>query len=396
MSFRRNRTFVVAWLIPLLVALVALALPAAGEAAGTGNISGTVTLEGGGTLAGIEVCAEEVGEEDFGCAKTNGAGFYEVTGLEEAEFKIFFLPPETANYLWQYYNGVRTWEAATPVNVTSGATKTGVNAVLEKGATISGVVTAAATGQPAPEVIVCATTIDESSFGCAETNAAGSYKIIALTGGQFEIEFYPEGNEQGLLYQTYSLGLVTLASHGEAKNVNQALQSGGQVLGVVRLAATGAPLAGVRVCLTEAGTVERFACLTSPASGAYRFYGLPRGSYKVAFSPAANEVPDEHPIVDAYPTQWWQGANSFVTATPIAITPPGIANGIDGALGPPAAVVTPPVVVPTTSPTKKVVTKPKPLKCRHGFVKRKVHGKAKCVRLHKAAKHKKKHHKKSV
>ena len=33
---------------------------------------------------------------------------------------------------------------------------------------------------------------------------------------------------------------------------------------------------------------------------------------------------------------------------------------------------------------------PKPLKCKKGFVKKKVHGKAKCVRKHK--KHHKKHH----
>lgn len=393
LSFRRNRTFVVAWLTPLLVALAALSLPATGMAAGTGKISGTVTLEGGGTLAGIEVCAEEVSEEGFACAKTNGAGSYEVTGLKEGEYLVSFEPPRTANYLWQYYQGVRNWEAATVVDVVEGVNKAGINAVLEKGATISGVVTAAASGLPAPKVLVCAVATDESSLGCAETNSAGSYTIIALTGGQFEVEFYPEGNGQGLAYQTYSLGLVTLAPHGETKNVNQALQAGGQILGTVRLAATGAPLAGVRVCLTEAGSVERFACLTSPASGAYRFYGLPAGSYKVAFSPAANEIPDKSPIVDAYPTQWWQGASSFATATPIAITPPAIVSGIDGALGPPPVVTPPPVVPPAPVVKKKAPTKPKPLKCRHGFTKRKVHGKAKCVRRHKAAKHKR-HHKK--
>jgi hypothetical protein len=398
LSFRRNRTFVVAWLIPLLVALAALALPATGEAAEAGAIAGTVTAEGGGPLAGVEVCAEEVeeGEEGFACAKTDGSGNYQLIGLPAGEYKVFFGPPKTVNYVWQYYGGVRSWELATPVTVVGGATKSGVDAVLEKGATMSGVVTAAATGQPVSEVLVCAFAIHELIYGCAETSASGGYTIIGLTGGQFEVEFYPEGNGQNLLYQTYSLGLVTLTAHEETSGVNQALQAGGQILGVVRLAATGSPLRGVRVCLTEAQTVERFVCLTSPASGAFRFYGLPSGSYKVAFSAAAGEVPDEEAIVDSYPSQWWNRASSFATATPIAITAGGVVDGIEGALGPPPpAVVTPPTALPTLPATKPVPKKQPRLRCRHGFTKRKVHGKAKCVRRQKPAKHKR-HHKKSA
>jgi carboxypeptidase family protein len=390
--FRRNRTFVVAWLTPLLVALAALALPASGMAAGTGNITGTVFKEGGGTLPGVKVCpwALEGPEEELPCATSGVAGFYELAALPENEYLIEFRPTGL-NYVWEFYDNTREFETATGVKVTGGETKSDIDAELEKGATISGVVTSAATGQPAPKVEVCAFAIDVSSYGCTETNAVGSYTIIGLAGGQYELEFYPEGNGQGLLWQTYSLGLVTLAPHEEAKNVNQALQSGGQILGVVRLAATGSPLAGVRICVTEASSVEVSTCLTSPASGGYRFYGLPPGSYKVAFSPAPGEVRDKSPIADAYPTQWWQGAGSFATATPIAITPSAIVNGVDGALGPPPVVTAP--VVPPAPVKKKVPRKPKPLKCRHGFIKRKVHGKAKCVRRHKAAKHKR-HHKK--
>lgn len=347
-------------------------------------------------MAGIEVCAESWDETIFKCAVTSGGGTYTVSGLEDDEYLVSFVPPETANYLWQWYQGVRDWHAATLVTVAGGGNKPGIDAVLEKGATISGIVTAAATGQPAPGVLVCASAIDESGFGCDETNAFGSYTIIALTGGQFQVEFYPEGNGQGLVYQTYSLGLVTLAPHGEAKNVNQALQAGGQVLGVVRLAATGAPLAGVRVCITQASSTEHFACLTSPASGAYRFYGLPSDSYKVAFSATAAEIPDEGAKVDAFPTQWWQGAASFATATPIAITPPGVVSGIDGALGPPPVAPVVPPAAPVVAPVvKKAPTKPRQLKCHKGFVKRKVHGKPRCVRRHKQAKHKP-HHKASA
>jgi hypothetical protein len=393
LSFRRNRTFVVAWLTPLLVALAALLLPAGAAAASVGNIAGTVTGEGHGALSGVEVCAIAVDEEGFECGTSGAGGAYEISGLAEGEYVVEFWPAGQ-NYVWEFYENTRKWAAATPVTVTAGVTKSGVDAELEKGATISGVVTAAATGHAAPEVVVCAFSTGEFSYGCAETSAVGSYTISGLTGGEYEVEFRPEGNGQGLLAQLYSLGLVTVSPHGEAKGVNQALQAGGQILGVVRLAATGAPLAGVRVCLSEAEFLEPLICLTTPASGGYGFIGLWSDRYKVVFSAGANEFPDPTPIVDSFPTQWWKGASSFVTASPIAITPPTVLNGIDAALGPPAAApITPKPLTPTApvTPVKKIVKKP--LKCRKGFAKRKVRGKQKCVRLHKAAKHKR-HHKK--
>jgi hypothetical protein len=387
LSFGRNRTFAAAWLTPLLVVLAALALPAGAAAAGTGNIAGTVTGEGSGALTDVEVCAEEVTEENFECAKTEGTGEYEVTGLEEGQYKVIFIPGESTNFLTQWYEDKLTWETATPVSVVGGTTKSGVNATLEKGAKINGRVTVAASGQAAPEVVVCAfSTANPEDGRCTETGISGNYTIVGLRGGQYRVSFHPEGHGQGLAAQEYSLGLVTVAAKGEANGINQALQAGGQITGVVRLAATGAPLAGVRVCLTEAGVLESLGCLTTPASGAYRFFGLWSGNFKIAFSAGPSEFPDKAPVVDAYPTQWWNGASTFETATPIAITPPAIVGNVNAALGPPAAVpVTPAPVVPV-APKKKVVKKP--LKCHKGFTKRKVHGKARCVRRANPAKHK--------
>jgi hypothetical protein len=400
LSFRRNRTFVAAWLTPLLVVVAALALPAVGQAAGTGGISGTVSGEGSGGLAGVEVCAEAVVGGGFECELTEAGGAYELPELPEGEYTVeFWASPQ--NFVRQFYSGATTQATATPVTVTAGGVTPGIDAVLEKGAKINGAVTVAATGQPAAGIFACAFGTTVSSFGCAETNASGIYSIVGLAGGQYEV-FFESGPGQDLVSAPYSLGLVTVPAKGEKSGVNQALQHGGQISGTVRLAATNAPLAGVRVCLTEAEFLESLGCLTTPASGGYRFTGIWNGSFKVVFSAEASEIQDPAAKVDAYPTQWWQGAASFATATPMAITPPAVVSGVDAALGPPPAVVTPPTTVTTTTVTK-AVTKPKskpgseakskPLKCRKGFVKRKVHGKPRCLRLHKAVRHKR-HHKK--
>ena len=79
---------------------------------------------------------------------------------------------------------------------------------------------------------------------------------------------------------------------------------------------------------------------------------------------------------DSFWTQWWGGQPTFEAATPIAITPPQIVTGIDASLAAPETPSTTPSAVP-------VVTKPL-LQCKRGFVKRKVHGKRRCVKRHNA------------
>jgi hypothetical protein len=383
-----------AWLIPLLVALLALALPAVGEAAGPGGISGTVRGEGVG-LAGVLVCAGRVsGPEEGECEETEPDGAYEIGGLAAGEYIVAFRPPSTLNFVRQFYDGASTELAAKHVIVGVG-TIPGIDAVLAKGAKISGTVTAMATGLPVKGVAVCAYTADFGGFGCAQTNVVGAYVIQGLAAGSYEIEFFPTEGGQNVVGTTYP-GLVTVPAGGEVPGVNAALPQGGQIEGTVRLAATGAPVKGVEVCITEAEEAWLLGCLKTPASGAYRFTGLWNASFKVVFSPEASEFEEGQEFglaPDAFPTQWWNGQSTFAAATPIAITPPGVIGGIDGSLGP-GPVVSPPVSTPPASPvTAPVKPKPKPLKCKRGFVKRTVKGKpARCVKRHKPKRHHHKHH----
>lgn len=185
-----------------------------------------------------------------------------------------------------------------------------------------------------------------------------------------------------------------LAAQQELLGIDAALQKGGQIEGTVRLAATGAPLQGVKVCITEATEAWPLGCLKTPASGRYRFTGLWAEAFKVVFSPEASELVEAESwevTPDAYPTQWWNGRPSFAAATPIGAVPATTIGGIDGSLGPGPVAVTSPAPAPVTPPATVVVKpkpKPKALKCRHGFVKKKVKGKAdRCVKRHKPKRH---------
>lgn len=412
MSLRRNRTFVVTWLIPLLIGLAALALPASGEAAGTGSISGTVSGQGAGGLAGIEVCAwsrsedRATEEEDWGCTESGAGGSYTISGLPTDQYTVEFWPKEQ-NFVWQYYAGVQSWELATPVVVTEGASTSGINTTLAKGAQVKGRVTAAATGLPVSGVQVCAAQSPEGVPRCAFTDSSGNYTVNGLGAGTYRLYFFPEATGTGLLGQEWNGHELietgepfSIAAGSVNEHFDAALRPGGSITGTVRLAATGAPLPGVSVCLVEAAFPISLGCTTTSASGTYHFIGVWSGRFKAVFSAEPGEIQEEAEeeiaIVDSWPTQWWNGQSTFVAATPVQVTAPGAVSGIDAAFGPPPAITTPPAVAPvapiTTAPVQ--VKKKRPAtRCRKGLVKRKVRGKAKCVRLHKAAKHKHRHKK---
>lgn len=431
---RRNWTFLRRSPVPLLLSVLALALalPAGAGALGpgTGRVTGTVTLEGGGAAVGVEVCAfpdpQPGGEdEEWNCDVTGSDGTYELTGISQGEHNVQFWPYGEPAYLYQYYDGAAEYAEADPIFVTAGGLTPNVDAVLEEGATIEGTVTAAATGLPAPEVDVWAESVDGFEEQ-VDTDASGMYKVEGLPAGEYRVHFYPEETELDVLGQNYPAGALweeastfVVLPKEHVTGIDAALAPGGRILGMVRSAADGSPLSGVEVCLLEVERDRLSACLTTGASGAYEIYGLWSAHWKVVFSPALRdlygdefaefveeeETPAElAPWNDAYPTQWWKEATSSATATPIAETAPATISGIDASLGTPPALVQPgpspaatlaPPVIPAQAKAKPKVRKAKrPVKCKRGFGKRKLHGKERCVRHRKVVRHAKGKHRK--
>lgn len=363
------------FLLPFLLGALLLAVPAGAVAAETGSITGTVTAQSGEVIGEVEVCAKTVDESSFKCVPLLPDGSYEITELPAGEYKVGFWP--TGNYVTQFWPNAPTWEKASPLTVTGGEAVGRINATLVPGATISGIVTASATGLPVGQVEACATLVEPEPElkleRCAITNAAGAYTIDGLAAGVWSLYLYAENAEADVVSQAYS-GSTIEVSAGETVEppVNVALGPGGQIAGTVRSASTGAPLGGVQVCVTMASSPMTLGCLRTPSSGAYRFTRVWPGFFKVVFSPEPTGLTG----LDSYGTQWWGGQPTFDTATPIAITPPQIVSGIDASLVAPES----PSATPNPAP---VVTKPV-LKCKRGFVKRKVHGKPRCVKRHKA------------
>jgi Carboxypeptidase regulatory-like domain len=378
-------------LLPLLLGALLLALPAsalADELATTGSVAGTVTDATESPVAGVEVCAAEtVNKLNFKCVTTQADGTYEIAGLSPGAYNVGFWT--TRNYVVQFWRDKPTWETATAVTVEAGSPVSEIDAVLEVGATISGTVTAAATGAPVEKVEACAKLVEIEPGPelklerCAKTSAAGEYTLDGLIPGRWSVYFYAQQAEADVVSAPYSAqSTLQVGPQQELLGVNQALIPGGQIAGTVRLAGTGAPVGGVQVCVTTASSPTPLGCLHTPSSGAYRFMRIWPGTYKVVFSPEPSGT--EGP--SSFPTQWWGGQSTFSAASSIEISPPAIVNNIDASLVAPS---TPATVTPITTVVKKPV-----LECKRNFVKRKVHGKQRCLKRHKAKpKPRHKHHK---
>jgi Carboxypeptidase regulatory-like domain len=302
-----------------------------------GQVTGKVTdALSHASLPHIEVCASPAGSSGFGgCAVTNAAGEYTISGLESGSYKIEFFAGfegEGGNYATQYFNGKSTFAAADAVAVIAGSTTSGINAEMHPNGQIVGKVTDASK-VPLANIRVCAFEAGGGGefveFGrCASTNGAGEYTILDLAGGFYKVKF-SAGSEGGNYATQYFNGKSTFAAANEVavitgsttSGINAEMQTGGQITGQVTDASTHAPLAKITVCANEAVSGELGGCAPTNTAGQYTISGLTEVHYKVEFS-AGSEGGN-------YATQYFNGKPTFAEADEVAVIAGFPTSGID-------------------------------------------------------------------
>lgn len=362
---------------------------------GTGSISGKVTDASmpSTALAGVQVCAELINGEASGCKKTNAQGEYSIGELGTGNYRVGFWPawPNPLNYAPQYYSGKPSWQQATPVHVDNGSATTGKDAALVKGGWIEGRVIDAPTKAGLAEVFVCAFPIDEEGFWeCEETDASGDYTIHGLAPDAYEVGFFPEDGDH--LYQYYE-GVsnwweatpVDVVAGAGVTAIDAELARAGHITGTVTDAASGAGVGFTPVCLFFAEGEEAEYCVRADGTGHYSFGGLSSGSYRVWFSP--DGFPE---IEDDYFEQYYNGKPTLAQSDPVFVTAPNTTSGIDAHLVSRKALPSPPSTPgsqgQTGAPVHKAA-KPKPKRCRRGFRRIRVHGKARCIKAPRRHRH---------
>lgn len=274
----------------------------------TGSIQGRVAASDGKSLTGIPVVVLD-GAPWFSTVATTtlkADGSYTLDGLLPRAYYVEFNPQESGYpgsnpaYLAEYYNDTRNIHEADPINVMANHITPNIDAVLQLGGVISGVVTSGQSGQTLPNISVDLL-YSGSNFGAnrsTRTDAFGRYSVGGLPDGTYIVQWNADSSGTNSLYlpewynhqPTKEQADPILVSPGSVvPNISTALTAGGIIRGQVTSAATGAPISYVNITLC--GAVSEQCNGTSTASdptGVYTITGLLTGDYRLLFEAGLN------------------------------------------------------------------------------------------------------------
>jgi 5-hydroxyisourate hydrolase-like protein (transthyretin family) len=287
------------WILCLALGLV-YAAPAY---AAPGTVSGTVTRAATSTpVAGsyLNLCTASYTCEG---APTDASGVFTFT-VEPGTYYLYTYNQQ--GLVNEIYDNIgclgicdlnEVINTGTPVVVTSGGALAGLNFALDEGGRISGTVMNAATSAPMQGLWVTAYAVVGEQIvttGYGDTDAAGVYTVSGLAAGVHHVYI---GYAAGFINEIYdNIPCINFCSYERlfggtpiavtsgvtTPNTNFALDPEGSITGVVRDAATSAPLENVYVSITlldSSGEPTAQAGVSTDAAGKYTITGLPTGSY---------------------------------------------------------------------------------------------------------------------
>ena len=332
------------------------------DGASLGSISGTVTDEGTGLpLSDIQVEVYNMSYSQWGSDYTDSLGNYSVSGLAGGYYKVRFedtepQPPPTpiptpraaatgatprgptsrpaGTYAFEWYDDKGTFDSADPVLVTAGSDRSGINAALALGGSISGTVTGEDTGAPLSDI--CVSVFDASwdwlgYYGYyGYTDSSGKYSVKGLPTGDYKLSFGDcSSRDPGYAREWYNDQQDTLAADPvpvtagfETAGINAALAPGGSISGTVTEESTAA-LSGI--CVTAHDIPHHWGVgVHTGSSGTYKVKGLPAGDYKVEFEDCDSPA--------LHISEWYDNKEDSRSADPVHVTAGSETTDIDAAL----------------------------------------------------------------
>ncbi len=288
-----------------------------GHLAAGGAISGVVTSQATtAPLARICVMVTDGSTQAYGT--TGQTGRYSFDHLRPGRYSVTFAGGcgNSGSYAPQSYDEQPNAQGATPVALAAGQARTGIDAAMLPGATVTGrVATSAGAGLPG----VCVALISSNYAGglgqnpladrnlvldlpvlpTAVTGRGGRYQLSNLTAGRYSIEF-----AGGCGHGTVRYGSAVFAPQGHGgtnwvsagagavtAGANMTLRPGGSITGVVT-GVRGRRLSGVCAVAIDPATQGPLDLTAFPAvsrRGVYRITGLAAGHYAVAFVPCSGQ-----------------------------------------------------------------------------------------------------------
>ncbi len=286
-----------------------------------GQISGTVTMEGGAPATGGNVVIWVPSGEGARGAEVDGSGNYTFDHVAAGTYNVQFQDFDGAANEW--YDDATGMDAATPVTVVAGGTTTGIDAELAPAGFISGTVTMEG-GAPATGGHIYVEDAEGNYlFGWSEFDVSGNYTIGAIPAGTYILHFRDfdwATNEYYNNTSRYELATPVVVTAGETTaNVDIELAAGGRVSGTVTMEG-GAPAQGGIVCVAdEEGHCDAWSQVDE--TGQYIVYGVQPGVRQVLFYG-----------FDGAADEWFDDAARPDTATPVVVVAGETTTGIDAEL----------------------------------------------------------------
>lgn len=274
-----------------------------------GRISGTITTaDTASPLTQAEACAMKAGTEGREyCTQTASDGAYTIGSLPTGSYEVVFSGGSYMNrqFLSERYDDQPLDGSGQQLAVVAGATLSGVDAGLARGASISGHVEDAVSGDPLMSISVCPLVdgrpIDEYE-GCVLTDFEGDYEFLGLEPGTYTVRFKPgvpfgptEPADPRYATQFYagqtnpaSAQPVELEAEEEATGIDAQMGFGTTISGTIT-GPGGVPLPSGYAC-TVVPSNEEARCGWANKKGEYAIKGLSAGDYVIRFGANPEET----------------------------------------------------------------------------------------------------------
>ncbi len=296
-----------------------------------GAMTGTVITKAGKPVQNICVQLSPLGGEaaffGSGFAVTGAKGHYRVGGLPPARYRIQFTDCSyEMRFATQWYRRQSSEASATAVKVFSGLTVAGINAVMQPGGTITGLVTGP-TGKPA-NACIFAFNKQAQAAAFSQTGKAGRYRLTELSTGRWSLTFAPCFAPKPDLASVSRPGTVRVVAPRTVTNVNFKMTLAGSVSG--RITADGKALANVCVLLQPTNALDSSDFAFTDGNGYYTAPQLGAGNYHAYLAdPGCQGFPD---AVPPFAPQWFSGQPTQATAKAVHVSAGRRTTGINGAL----------------------------------------------------------------
>ncbi|NCC32362.1 MAG: carboxypeptidase regulatory-like domain-containing protein [Chloroflexia bacterium] len=256
-----------------------------------GAITGRVTNAEGQGLHGVQIFAYSR-ITGFNVTSTDEDGTYRIGGLPSGQYELEFRPSRTSEgYITQHYNNQSNRGNADLVTVTAPNTTSNINAVLARGARISGCISANDTGRGISNARVEIRTTEGRFFESFSADSTGSYRTTGLPPGTYQVAFTGRSASNaslrpGYARQEYAAPMVVAST--DIPDINAVLEPGGAFRGTVT-DEQGNPLRGITAwAYTLDGSLATFSATWSSDEGVFTSAPVAPGRYMLELEPSSS------------------------------------------------------------------------------------------------------------